>query len=211
MAARVVAIIGTYRKSGITDQTVQEVLRAVRNHGGQTETIYLLDEPIEFCTNCRACTQDPDVGTHGPCIHDDALAGILERIDAADGLVLASPTNFFTVTALMKRFIERLLGYAYWPWTAAIPKPRIRTPHKKAVTITSTACPALMARLLIRHPTSLLKKVARLLGARVVDTLHIGLAAQQQDQHLSDTQKRRAYRAGCRLANRLNTVYHNAP
>jgi multimeric flavodoxin WrbA len=35
MARRVVAINGTYRKGGITDQLVEEVLRAVRDRGGE--------------------------------------------------------------------------------------------------------------------------------------------------------------------------------
>lgn len=199
MARRVVAINGTYRKGGITDQLVEEVLRAVRDRGGEAEMIHLLDEPIEFCTNCRTCTQEAGAGPRGRCIHDDAMESILQRIEAADAIVLASPTNFFTVTALMKRFIERLICYAYWPWTGKIPGQRTKTRNKKAVTITSTACPAFVARLMIRHPISLMNNVAKLLGARIVGTVRLGMIAQQPDQRLTDRQKRRAYRAGLRL------------
>ncbi len=62
------------------------------------------------------------------------------RFDAstADGIVLAAPVNFFTVTALMKRFIERLLVYVYWPWGKSLPKPRVKKCDKKAVIMTAS-------------------------------------------------------------------------
>lgn len=58
MGQNIIAIVGSYRRGGITDQTVQEILKAVRDRGGQTEIVDLRDTPIEFCTNCRRCTQN---------------------------------------------------------------------------------------------------------------------------------------------------------
>jgi putative NADPH-quinone reductase len=197
--AKVVAIVGTYRKGGITDQAVAEVLRGAADQGAETSTIYLLDKHLEFCTNCRACTQEPGE-TRGQCVHDDDMDAIMNEIEAADGIVLASPTNFFTVTALMKRFIERLISYAYWPWNSGIPKPRRTEITKKAVTVTSTACPAPIARLLIRGAPKVLKITSKTLSARVVDTVYFGTVAVRPDQKLTARQKRRAYKAGSKLA-----------
>ncbi|MBN1124489.1 MAG: flavodoxin family protein [Sedimentisphaerales bacterium] len=199
MAKKVIAIVGTYRKGGITDQIVEEILRAAADQGAQTSTIHLLDKHIEFCTNCRTCTQQADTGTHGKCVHDDDMEAILTEIDAVDGIILASPTNFFTVTALMKRFIERLLCYAYWPWQSGIPKPRSKQATKKAVTVTSTACPAPMAKLLIRGTPKMLKITAKTLGAKVVDKIYFGMVAMEQHQQLTEKQKQRAYKAGLHL------------
>ena len=36
--------------------------------------------------------------------------------------MLASPVNFYNVTAIFRRFLERLLGFTYWPWGKAAPK-----------------------------------------------------------------------------------------
>ncbi|MBN1845751.1 MAG: flavodoxin family protein [Sedimentisphaerales bacterium] len=200
MAKNVVAIIGTYRKGHITDQIVAEILRACRQHGAQTETIFLLDRHIEFCTNCRACTQDADGAPRGPCRHDDDMKAILDRIDAADALVLASPVNFGSATALTKRFIERLIGYAHWPWqNGKWPRLRIKKPDKKAVTVTSAACPGWLARWLMPHAPRQLKAAARTVGARRVDSIYFGLAARRQDAQLTPRQRQRAYRAGGKL------------
>jgi multimeric flavodoxin WrbA len=55
------------------------------------------------------------------------MGAILDEIAASDAVVLASPMNFWTVTALMKRFIERLVCFAYWPWGMGARKHARRT------------------------------------------------------------------------------------
>lgn len=99
----------------------------------------------------------------------------------------------------MKRFIERLVCYAYWPWGNAGPKTRPRPAAKRAVVVGSAACPALLARLMARM-VGLLKTVARLLGAKRVDVLFVGLAAVHQRQELSARVKAKARRLGTKLA-----------
>jgi multimeric flavodoxin WrbA len=112
---KIVAIVGTYRKGRVIDTAVSEALLGAWDGGATTQTIYLIDKHIEFCTNCRTCTQQADVGRRGRCVLDDDMEEILRATDEADGLVLASPTNFYNVTAVTRRFMERLVGHAYWP------------------------------------------------------------------------------------------------
>jgi multimeric flavodoxin WrbA len=108
----VTAVLGTYRKGGVIDGVVDEILDSARAEGSVTEKIYLTDRHIEFCNNCRVCTQQP--GTiRGGCPLRDEMGDILDQLDRSDVIVLASPVNFFTVTAIMKRFIERLVCYAF--------------------------------------------------------------------------------------------------
>lgn len=204
MGKKIVAIIGTYRKGRTIDTAVAEVLRGAEDNGAQTEKIYLVDKQIEFCTNCRTCTQDKDAGRRGKCVHDDDMEEILQAIDEADGLVLGAPTNFFNVNALTRRFMERLVPYTYWPWEAKRgPSMRAGKPHRKAVTITATACPRFLARLLIRGPSKALKIAAWTAGTKVQTALLFGLAAQTPDATLDEKGLQRAYRAGERLANSL--------
>lgn len=125
----------------------------------------------------------------------------MRQIDEADDIVLASPTNFLNVTAVTRRFIERLLPYAYWPWGAKRgPKLRIEKPDKKAVIVTASACPAFIARILIRGPLRALKIAARCMGAKVVQSLYFGAVAQSPDATLDDKSRTKAYRAGEKLA-----------
>ncbi len=169
----IIAIVGAYRRGGIVESAVDALLAAAAAEGAQVEKIHLLDRHVEFCTNCRACTLEP--GTErGLCTLRDDIPAIFDRIDASDGLVLASPVNFWTVTALMKRFIERTVCYAHWPWGGG-PKPR-RGRSKRAVVVTASAAPALLARW-GTDAGKLLRRVAQLLGASQVDTLLCGCQA----------------------------------
>jgi NAD(P)H-dependent FMN reductase len=198
MTKKVVGIVGSYRKGHIIDSAVSAVLEGAQQAGAETSKIYLLDKHIEFCTNCRACTQEKDVA-RGKCTQDDDLEDILKEIDSADGIVLGSPMNFFTVTAIMKRFIERLVAFAYWPWGVKVPKLRTKKPVKKAVLVTSSACPAFIGRILMPNALGVMKAAAQSMGARVVKKLYFGLVAGERDQKLGEKALGKAREAGSKL------------
>jgi multimeric flavodoxin WrbA len=195
---KITAIVGTYRKGGIIDQAVDAILDSARQAGAEATKIYLLDKHIEFCTNCRSCTQTAG-SQRGQCLMLDDMGGILEEIERSDAIILASPMNFWTVTAMMKKFIERLVCYAYWPWGTAAPKVRNKRKTKRAVIVGSSAAPAFLVRLMTRM-VGLLKGVASLLGAKTVGILFVGLAAGEQRQVLGERTKKKARRLGKILA-----------
>jgi len=194
----ILAIVGSYRKGGIIERAVDEILAAARKEGAVTRKISLLDKHLEFCTNCRSCTQVAGEN-YGLCILDDDMSALLQEIERADALVLASPMNAGTVTALMKRFIERLVCTAYWPWGAAAPKARRPGKSKRALLVASSAAPGFLARL-TGDVTKRLKSAATMLGAETVGTLFIGLAAQQKHQELSKRTIHKAHKLGHKLA-----------
>jgi multimeric flavodoxin WrbA len=195
---KITAIVGTYRKGGVIDQATDEILASARRHGAETEKIYLLDKHIEFCTNCRQCTQ-LEGPQRGKCSINDDMGGVLDLIENSSAIVLASPMNFWTVTALMKRFIERLVCYSYWPWGRHAPKLRNKRKDRKAAVVFSSAAPAIIVRLLTRI-SGLLKTAAAVLGARTVGVLSIGLIADKADPELSGRAKEKARKLGQRLA-----------
>jgi multimeric flavodoxin WrbA len=197
---KITAIVGTYRKGHVIDAAVDEILAAAREAGAETAKIYLIDKHVEFCTNCRTCTQG-EGPRRGECAIEDDMQAILDEIDRSDALVLASPMNFWTVTAVMKRFIERLVCYAYWPWGSLGPKMRSKLKTKRAVVVISSAAPSLMARLMTRM-VGLLKSVAGLLGAKTIGVLSIGLAAGEQKADIGQRARRKAQRLGRKLAAR---------
>jgi len=197
---RITAIVGTYRRGGIVDSAVDEILALAKEEGAEVGKIYLIDKSIEFCTNCRACSQKPGE-RRGECPQKDEMAAILDEIERSDGLILASPMNFWSVTALMKRFIERLVCFAYWPWGQAGPKTRDTRHDKRAVIVCSCAAPAILARLGTRM-SGLLKTAAGLLGAKTVGVLFMGLSAMKQDQKLSGRNRKKARALGKRLMGR---------
>lgn len=127
-------------------------------------------------------------------INDD-MEKLLTEIDAADGIILASPVNDWTVTAVMKRFLERLAVYAYWPWEQHGPKLRIKVKTKKAIIITSSACPAIIGRFFMPNARKILKIMAGSIGARVIKSLYFGLVCLEEKQRLNNRQLSAAYSA----------------
>ena len=202
MARKIIAVVGSYRQDGIVERTVEAILEAAAERGAETETVRLIDRSIEFCTNCRACTQE-EGPQRGACVHRDGMGDILDRIEAADGIVLASPVNFFGVTAVTQRFIERLLCYAYWPWGKPMPALRVKNRGLAAVLVTSSAMPAALGRVFTRSLSSL-KWAAQTLGAKTAGTLFVGTAAMRQRQELPQAILNRARKLGHELARQRN-------
>lgn len=194
---KIVAILGTYRKGGMTDQVVDAVLEAAAGRGAQVEKIYLIDQTIAYCDNCRACTQTAGE-TRGICPIEDDMAGILDRIEAADGIVLASPTNFFNATACFRAFMERSVCYTYWPWEKMAPKFRVKRPTKKAVLITGSAAPALLGRMMYGTVRAL-KISAKTLGAKPIGTICTSFAAKEPGNSPSPKVLAKARKLGERL------------
>jgi hypothetical protein len=199
LAKKVVAIVGSYRKGCTVDSLVDTVLSGAREKGAEVGKIYMLDQQVEFCTNCRTCTQEPGP-RHGICIQKDDLESILSQVDAADALVLGAPVNCFNVNALTRRFMERLVAYAYWPWgKAAGPIPRNKTISKKAVLISTSAMPGLFIPWATGAPRAL-KATAKIFGARPIGTIWLGLSAIQPKQEMPAKALQKAKQLGFRLA-----------
>ena len=136
----------------------------------------------------------------GKCVYDDDMEEILQQIDEADGYVLGSPVNLGTVTAITKRFMERLAVYAYWPWGKITPKFRNEKLNKKAVIVTSFTPPAWIGKLLMPGAPKALKYMAKVLGARVVKVLYFGMVAAKPESGLDEKSMQRAFKAGEELA-----------
>jgi len=196
---RILAINGSYRTGGITDQAVEEVLDEARILGADVEEIQLRDYPIEFCVNCRECMRQPGPAP-GKCILNDGMAELIEKIEQADGFVLAAPTNFSAVTAIFKRFMERLSPYGYWPWGTNTPDFRKAKGTKKpAVIISSCAAPALLGKLTYGTNQSL-KVAAKTMGGKIVGKMVTGMISKEAAQELPKRARREARALAPKLA-----------
>lgn len=198
MSRKVVAIVGSYRNGGTIDQAVEAILEGARASGADTQIVQLRNCHIEFCTNCRHCMQESGE-TRGKCLQQDDLEPILEGIEAADAVVLGSPVNAFNTTAIFRRFMERLVGYGYWPWGQNAPKARSRRRPRKAVLVASAAMPGFLIPYATGAPRAL-RTAASLLGAKPVGKLWIGLSAREEHQRISPQTRLRARRLGAKIS-----------
>lgn len=104
---KIVAFNGSPRgQKSNTDHILLPFLEGAREAGAETEVIYLKGKKINHCLGCFTCwTKTP-----GVCVHKkDDMPELLEKIRQADITVYATPLYIFTVTGLMKDFMDRHL------------------------------------------------------------------------------------------------------
>ncbi|WP_029916006.1 flavodoxin family protein [Pelobacter seleniigenes] len=101
---KVIAINGSARKDGNTASLIQHVFAPLQEAGIETEMIQLAGLQIRGCTACMQCFAKKD----GRCVLTrDPLNDIVEKMVAADGIILGSPTYFADITAELKALIDR--------------------------------------------------------------------------------------------------------
>jgi multimeric flavodoxin WrbA len=187
---KILAINGSYRDGGITDQAVSGLLEDLQAMEANVEHIKLRDYPIEFCMNCRQCMQQPG-DTPGRCVRNDGMSELVRKVEDADGYVLAAPTNFSSVTAVFKRFSERLAVYGYWPWGQSAPVFRkTKLAKKPAILISSCAAPGLLGRLTYGTNRNL-RVAAKTMGGKIVGSMVTGLISQEPEPELPERAQRR--------------------
>lgn len=193
----ILGIVGSYRKGGTIDQAVSSALAVAQTNGAETKKIYLKDLNIGFCNNCRHCTQEPGE-MPGTCHLEDDMPELIKEIESANAYVIGTPVNVGNANALTQRFFERLVCYSYWPWGQAAPKMRRSNSSKKAVLITSSAMPSLMGRFLTGSIRGL-KLGVKMIGAKPVATIYIGLSAMHEKQALRKSILRKIQKSAKKL------------
>lgn len=120
----VVALNGSpHGAIGNTSQMTQMIASALSQEAIRVEEILLADRKIEYCIGCGVCLEK------GACWRPDDFREIVDRLLAADGIILASPVYFGHVTAQMKTFIDRSLPYGH----------KLREPGKPGLAISVSA------------------------------------------------------------------------
>jgi multimeric flavodoxin WrbA len=101
---KVVAFNGSARAKGNTAVLLNVVLNELSKEGIETELVTLAGKTIPGCRACYQCFEKAD----GHCaVTGDIVNECIDKMRAADGILLGSPTYFSDVTASMKALIER--------------------------------------------------------------------------------------------------------
>lgn len=99
----ILGINGSARKNGNTTKLLKKVLDHTKREGAKIEILHLIDKDIKPCLSCLA-----EGNCKYPCnIKDDMqeIFGLLKKVDC---LILSSPTYWYSLSGLMKNFIDRL-------------------------------------------------------------------------------------------------------
>lgn len=107
----ILAIYGSPRRKGNTAALLEQAVKGARSAGAQVEEITLRDLKISPCLEIYGCKKT------GRCVIQDDFQGIYDRLLTCDGLMLASPIFFYTVSAHTKILMDRcqsLWVKKYW-------------------------------------------------------------------------------------------------
>jgi multimeric flavodoxin WrbA len=100
----VVAFNGSARKNGNTAILIAAVFKELEKEGIAAEMVQLAGEHPHGCIACYQCFKNKN----GRCIVDvDCINTCIEKMLAADAIILASPTYFADVSTEMKALIDR--------------------------------------------------------------------------------------------------------
>jgi hypothetical protein len=106
LSMRLLAIDGAPRVSGYTRELFDLFVAGAAGAGAEVEQVHLEAMDVRPCRGCYACWHP---STPGRCVQRDDMDGLLERFRAADALLLATPVYYYSFSALLKAFVERLL------------------------------------------------------------------------------------------------------
>ncbi|MCK9463847.1 MAG: NAD(P)H-dependent oxidoreductase [Proteobacteria bacterium] len=102
---RILIASGAPRRDGYTEELARLFAEGAGAAGGETELVRLAERDVRPCRGCFACWTRSD----GRCAQRDDMDELLPRVLASDALVIATPVYFYSFSALLKAFVERLL------------------------------------------------------------------------------------------------------
>ena len=107
----IVAVHGSPRYGGNTSTLLTHAAKGASDGGAQVEEILLRDLKMAPCLEIYGCKET------GRCVIKDDFQMVCDKMLAADGLILASPIFFYTVSAHTKILMDRcqsLWVKKYW-------------------------------------------------------------------------------------------------
>ena len=101
---KILILAGSPRKNGNSAALCREFARGAEESGHHTELVFLRDKKIGYCLACYHCKEN------GICAIKDDMADILDKMNVADVIVMASPVYFYSIDAQMKALIDRTVS-----------------------------------------------------------------------------------------------------
>lgn len=101
---KVVAFNGSARKDGNTAILIRRVFKILEEEGIETEFIQLAGKTLQGCNANRTCYTTKNERC---IIEDDKLNEYVQKMKAADGIILGSPTYFSMMSPELKALIDR--------------------------------------------------------------------------------------------------------
>ena len=96
---------GSPRKGGNSDTLCDQFMKGAQEAGNEVEKVWVQGRKVAPCLACYYCKDHK-----GECAIKDDMKEILEKMLAADVLVLSSPVYFYSISAQLKAVIDRTVA-----------------------------------------------------------------------------------------------------
>lgn len=103
MNKRILILSGSPRKNGNSDILCEQFAKGAKEAGNSVEKVYVQDLKIGGCQACYGCRKTKE------CVQKDDMTKLLDKMVAADIIVLATPVYFYSMDGQMKIMIDRTL------------------------------------------------------------------------------------------------------
>ena len=99
---KVLMLNGSPKANGNTALALAEMKKIFRQKGIEVETVQVGNKAVRGCIACNACSQN------GKCVFDDVVNELAGKLQASDGLVVASPVYYASANATLIAALDRL-------------------------------------------------------------------------------------------------------
>lgn len=99
---KVILVNGSPHAHGCTYTALEEVAKALKHNGVETEIFQLGTKPIAGCIGCGSCRQT------GKCFIDDKVNEFAKKIEETDGFVFGSPVHYAAASGSLTSFLDRV-------------------------------------------------------------------------------------------------------
>lgn len=111
---KVLMLNGSPRIHGNTSIALAEMETVFRQEGIETETLQIGTMDIRGCIACNSC------GKTGKCVFHDLVNETAPKLEASDGLVVASPVYYASANATLIAFLDRLFYSTHFSKTMKV-------------------------------------------------------------------------------------------
>lgn len=111
---KVLILNGSPRPNGNTSVALRELQTVFEENNVEAEIVPIGKEAIRGCIACGYCYE------HGKCVFKDIVNEIAPKLEAADGLIVASPVYYASANATLIACLDRLFFSTHFDKTMKV-------------------------------------------------------------------------------------------
>ena len=111
---KVLILNGSPHPNGNTAIAAAELVRTFAAEGIETEVCQIGSRSIRGCVACGKCAE------LGRCVFDDAVNEVAQKLEQADGLIVASPVYYASANATLIACLDRLFYSSHFDKTMKV-------------------------------------------------------------------------------------------